>query len=190
MRQFEAYVKKQLLEKFPSMVFFFVVMMIPNFGAKVFGIFFVMLFSIVSDVRQKRLELLLYLPLTRKQIFWFEYVFLSLMVCIAFFVGLPFAVRSVESWLTLAKSLIFLWAYLSIVLSAVSVGFDPFGAAFLFVLFDLVMSSIGSTKLSVRFNPYKFISPIRQTNIFAALAFAVLLTYISYRLFTTRSGEK
>jgi hypothetical protein len=54
------------------MVFFFVVMMIPNYGTKVFGTFFLILFSIASDVRQKRLDLLLYLPLTRKQIFWFE----------------------------------------------------------------------------------------------------------------------
>jgi hypothetical protein len=53
MKRFEAYMKKQLLEKFPSMVFFFVVTMIPNYGTKVFGTFFLILFSIASDVRQK-----------------------------------------------------------------------------------------------------------------------------------------
>lgn len=190
MKGFEAYMKKQLLEKFPSMVFFFVVMMIPNYGTKVFGTFFLILFSIASDVRQKRLDLLLYLPLTRKQIFWFEYAFLSLMICITFFVGLPFAGKTVEIWLTLLKSLVFLWAYLSIVLSAVSVGFDPFGAAFLFLLFDIVMGSIGSAKLSASFNPYKFISPLRQESMLASAVFTAVLTYASYRLFTTRSGER
>ncbi|MGE0033974.1 MAG: hypothetical protein AB7S45_08910, partial [Pseudothermotoga sp.] len=98
--------------------------------------------------------------------------------------------RSPGIWLTLVKSLVFLWAYLSIVLSAVSVGFDPFGAAFLFLLFDIVMGSIGSTRLSVSFNPYKFISPLRQQNVLASVAFAVVLTCVSYRLFTTRSGER
>lgn len=190
MREFDVYVKKQLLEKFPSMVFFFVVTMIPNYGAKVFGIFFLILFSLASDVRQKRLDLLLYLPLTRKQIFWFEYLFLSLLISISFFVGLPFAERNVTAFVTLLKSLIFLWAYLSVVLSAVSVGFDPFAATFLFLLFDLVMSSIGTTKLSVSFNPYRFVSPLRQESVLASFIFAVGLTYVSYRLFTTRGGER
>lgn len=114
--------------------------------------------------------------MTRKQIFWFEYAFLSLMICITFFVGLPFAGKTVGIWLTLLKSLVFLWAYLSIVLSAVSVGFDPFGAAFLFLLFDIVMGSIGSAKLSASFNPYKFISPLRQESMLASAVFAAVLT--------------
>ncbi len=136
------------------------------------------------------MDLLLYLPLTHKQIFWFEYAFLSLMICITFFVGVPFAGKTVGIWFTLLKSLVFLWAHLSIVLSAVSVGFDPFGATFLFLFFDIVMGSIGSAKLSASFNPYKFISLLRQESMLASAVFAAVLTYASYRLFTTRSGER
>jgi len=128
--------------------------------------------------------------LTHKQIFWFEYAFLSLMICITFFVGVPFAGKTVGIWFTLLKSLVFLWAHLSIVLSAVSVGFDPFGATFLFLFFDIVMGSIGSAKLSASFNPYKFISLLRQESMLASAVFAAVLTYASYRLFTTRSGER
>lgn len=190
MKSFDAYVRKQLLEKFPSMLFFFVISMIPDFVTKAFGFFFLIIFSIATDVRQKRLDLLLYLPLTRKQIFLFEYAFLTLLLFVSFFVGLPFAERNVETWLMLVRSLIFLWAYLSVVLSAVSVGFDPFGAAFLFLLFDLVMSSIGSSELSISFNPYRFISPIRQENILLSAIFAASLSYVSYKLFTQRGGEK
>lgn len=128
--------------------------------------------------------------MTHKQIFWFEYAFLSLMICITFFVGVPFAGKTVGIWFTLLKSLVFLWAHLSIVLSAVSVGFDPFGATFLFLFFDIVMGSIGSAKLSASFNPYKFISLLRQESMLASAVFAAVLTYASYRLFTTRSGER
>lgn len=126
MKSFDAYVRKQLLEKFSSMAFFFVISMIPHFAAKVFGFFFLIIFSIATDVRQKRIDLLLYLPLTRRQIFLFEYAFLTLLLFASFFVGLSFFKRSVEIWLMLARSLIFLWAYLSVVLSAVSVGFQCF----------------------------------------------------------------
>jgi len=112
------------------------------------------------------------------------------MICITFFVGVPFAGKTVGIWFTLLKSLVFLWAHLSIVLSAVSVGFDPFGATFLFLFFDIVMGSIGSAKLSASFNPYKFISLLRQESMLASAVFAAVLTYASYRLFTTRSGER
>ncbi|MEN3008169.1 hypothetical protein [Pseudothermotoga sp.] len=190
MKSFDAYVRKQLLEKFPSMVFFFVISMLPEFSAKAFGFFFLVIFSIASDVRQKRLDLLLYLPLTRKRIFLFEYAFLTLLLFVSFFAGLPFASRTVETWVMLFKSLIFLWAYLGIVLSAVSVGMDPFGAAFLFLLFDLVVSSIGSSRLSANFNPYKLISPIRQDNTVLSAAFALFIIYASYKLFTQKGGEK
>ncbi|HOJ87467.1 MAG TPA: hypothetical protein PLP64_00310 [Pseudothermotoga sp.] len=190
MKNFDVYVKKQLLEKYPSMVFFLVVMLFPHFGAKAFGLFFIMLFSLASDVRQKRLDLMTFLPLNRRQIFWMEYLFLCLLLSTTFFVGLPFAERSIYAWLVLVRSFIFFSSYFGVIISAVSIGFDPYGAAFLFLLVDLVLGGIGSSQLGPTFNPYKLISPVYQANLLASLVFALILIYMAYRLFTQRGGER
>ncbi|WP_041081773.1 hypothetical protein [Thermotoga profunda] len=190
MKNFDVYVRKQLLEKYSSMLFFLVIMLFPSFGVKAFGAFFIILFSLASDIRQKRLDLMTFLPFTRKQLFWMEYTFLLTLVSVTFFVGLPFADRSIDSWLILIRAFIFLSTYFGVVISAVSVGFDPYGAAFLFLLADLVLGGIGSSRLGPTFNPYKLISPIYQANIFASLAFAFVLIYAAYKLFIQRGGER
>ncbi len=190
MKNFDVYVKKQLLEKYSSMVFFLAVMLFPNFGAKAFGAFFIILFSLASDIRQKKLDLMIFLPFTRKQLFYMEYLFLSMLISMTFFVGLIFADHSIYSWLILLKVLIFFSSYFGVVISAVSVGFDPYGAAFLFLLADLVLGGIGSSRIGPTFNPYKLISPSYQANILASLIFAVILVYTAYRLFTQRGGER
>lgn len=190
MKNFDVYVRKQLLEKYSSMVFFLVIMLFPGFGTKAFGVFFIMLFSLASDIRQKRLDLMNFLPLTKKQLFWMEYLFLLSLILVTFFVGLPFADFSINSWLVLIKASIFLSSYYGVVIAAVSAGFDPYGAAFLFLLVDLVLGSIGSSRFEPTFNPYKLISPVYQANILASLAFALILIYAAYKLFIQRGGER
>ncbi|MGJ8454789.1 hypothetical protein ACSFC1_05725 [Pseudothermotoga sp. U03pept] len=190
MKKFDVYLRKQLLEKYPSMLFFMVVMLYPNFGVKAFGSFFILLFSLASDIRQKRLDLMTFLPFTKSEIFWMEYAFLSTIVLTTFFIGLPFAESTLYSWMILLRTMIFLSAYFGVVISAVSVGFDPFGAAFLFLLADLVLGGLGSSKIGPTFNPYKLISPIYQRNLLASLAMALVLLYVAYRLFAQRGGER
>ncbi len=190
MKNFDVYVRKQLLEKYSSMVFFLVVMLFPTFGTKAFGVFFITLFSLASDIRHRRLDLMTFLPLTRRQLFWMEYLFLLSLISVTFFVGLPFADRSIDSWLMLLKSVVFLSCYFGVVISSVSVGFDPYGAAFLFLLIDLVLGGIGSSRLGPTFNPYKLVSPIYQANILASFIFAAVLVYVAYKFFTKRGGER
>lgn len=190
MKNFDVYVRKQFLEKYSSMVFFIVVMLFPTFGTKAFGIFFITLFSLASDIRQRRLDLMTFLPLTRKQLFWMEYLFLSSLITVTFFVGLPFADLSLDPWLMLLKSFVFFSSYFGVIISFVSMGFDPYGVAFLFFLVDLVLGGIGSSRLGLTFNPYKLISPIYQANILSSMIFAVVLVYTAYKLFTERGVER
>ncbi|MEJ5229486.1 MAG: hypothetical protein WHT65_05750 [Pseudothermotoga sp.] len=190
MKKFDVYVRKQLLEKYPSMLFFIVVMLYPNFGVKAFAAFFILLFSLASDIRQKRLDLMTFLPFTKGEIFWMEYAFLSTIVLTTFFIGLPFTEATVQSWTILLRTMIFLSTYFGVVISAVSVGFDPFGAAFLFLLADLVLGGLGSSKVGSTFNPYKLISPIYQGNLLASSVLSLILLYTAYRLFVQRGGER
>ncbi|HBJ80493.1 MULTISPECIES: hypothetical protein [Pseudothermotoga] len=190
MRIFEAYVKKQLVEKIGAMLFFLVVMLYPNFVARAFGIFFIILFGLTSDLRQKRLDPLMSLPFSRPQIFWFEYSFLFLIVTVTFLIGLPFSTLTITTWIEFLRSVTFMTAFYSVVLMATCSGFDNYGAAFLFLLADLILAGIGTTEFGPRLNPYKFISPTHQGNVFMAFAFSIFLLFSAYIIFTKRGGER
>ncbi len=190
MKKFEAYLQKQLMEKFGTILFFVVVMLYPNSGVKMFSLFFLIILGLASDAKQKRLDLLTTLPFTHKEIFWFEYGFISMIILLTFLIGLPFANFSLVAWIILLKAFIFFSTYYSVVILAVSNDFDPVGAAFLFLIFDAIVGGIGSTRSGETFNPYKYVSPLHQANVFTALAFALVMLFFSYNTFAKRGGER
>jgi hypothetical protein len=188
---FNAYLRKQFVEKFRTLLVFFIVMLFPYVWAKMLGTFFIIVFSMGSDIRSKKLDMMTFLPFSKGMIYWYEFIFVSMLVVLSFFIGLPFYNGTLlEAFGDLLAAIIFAAAYYGLIVIVSMLGMDPIGGAFIILILDLVFSSFGSMQLGESFNPYKFISPIVQGNQLAALVFAVFCLYMGSISFSKRGGEK
>ncbi|AMW32836.1 hypothetical protein NA23_05840 [Fervidobacterium islandicum] len=187
---FNEYLHKQFKEKFGALLIFFVLMLLPGNSWKLVGLFFGILFAILSDLKNRRLDLLLFLPYTKELVYWFGFGFLVLITVITSLVGMPFY-DSLSLFLKdVLSSLIFLSAYLGLSFVFVNyLSFDPFGSLFLILLVDVVLGSIGSYSTKHLYNPYRLISPIRQESVLASAIFAAICLYIGYLSVTKKGGE-
>jgi len=186
-----AYLRKEFVEKFRTLFIFFVIMLFPGLGPKILGTFFIIVFSMGSDIRSKKLDMMTFLPFSKEMIYWYEFIFVLLLVVLSFFIGLPFVNGTLlEAFSDLLGAIIFAAAYYGLVMIVSMLGMDPIGGAFLILILDSIFSSFGTTQLSESFNPYKLISPIAQENQLAALIFAVICLYIGSVMFSKRGGEK
>ena len=186
-----AYLRKEFVEKFRTLFIFFVIMLFPGLGPKILGTFFIIVFSMSSDIRSKKLDMMTFLPFSKEMIYWYEFIFVLLLVVLSFFIGLPFVNGTLlEAFSDLLGAIIFAAAYYGLVMIVSMLGMDPIGGAFLILILDSIFSSFGTTQLSESFNPYKLISPIAQENQLAALIFAVICLYIGSVMFSKRGGEK
>ncbi|MEN6516500.1 MAG: hypothetical protein ABFC87_08850 [Fervidobacterium sp.] len=186
-----AYLRKEFVEKFRTLFIFFVIMLFPGLGPKILGTFFIIVFSMGSDIRSKKLDMMTFLPFSKEMIYWYEFIFVLLFVVLSFFIGLPFVNGTLlEAFSDLLGAIIFAAAYYGLVMIVSMLGMDPIGGAFLILILDSIFSSFGTTQLSESFNPYKLISPIAQENQLAALIFAVICLYIGSVMFSKRGGEK
>ena len=186
-----AYLRKEFVEKFRTLFIFFVIMLFPGLGPKILGTFFIIVFSMGSDIRSKKLDMMTFLPFSKEMIYWYEFIFVLLLVVLSFFIGLPFVNGTLlEAFSDLLGAIIFAAAYYGLVMIVSMLGMDPIGGAFLILILDSIFSSFGTTQLSESFNPYKLISPIAQENQLAALIFAVICLYIGSVMFSKRGGEE
>ncbi|HOV53890.1 MAG TPA: hypothetical protein PK630_05200 [Fervidobacterium sp.] len=186
-----AYLRKEFVEKFRTLFIFFVIMLFPGLGPKILGTFFIIVFSMGSDIRSKKLDMMTFLPFSKEMIYWYEFIFVLLLVVLSFFIGLPFVNGTLlEAFSDLLGAIIFAAAYYGLIIIVSMLGMDPIGGAFLILILDSIFSSFGTTQLSESFNPYKLISPIAQENQLAALIFAVICLYIGSVMFSKRGGEK
>nr|MBP8657862.1 hypothetical protein [Fervidobacterium sp.] len=185
-----AYLRKEFVEKFRTLFIFFVIMLFPGLGPKILGTFFIIVFSMGSDIRSKKLDMMTFLPFSKEMIYWYEFIFVLLLVVLSFFIGLPFVNGTLlEAFSDLLGAIIFAAAYYGLIIIVSMLGMDPIGGAFLILILDSIFSSFGTTQLSESFNPYKLISPIAQENQLAALIFAVICLYIGSVMFSKRGGE-
>ncbi|MGC8954913.1 MAG: hypothetical protein ACP5JS_02325 [Fervidobacterium sp.] len=138
------------------------------------------------------MDLLTFLHFTRESIYWYEYLFLILLASLTSFVELPFYDDLIEALKTLLNVIIFISGYYGAIISLSMLGLDGIAAGFLFLLFDMIFTSFGSTSIDTgkMFNPYKQISPSEQGSIIASLAFSVLLIYLGSILFEKSGGEE
>lgn len=188
---FNAYLRKQFVEKFRTLLVFFIIMLFPYVWAKMLGTFFIIVFSMGSDIRSKKLDMMTFLPFSKGMIYWYEFIFVSLLVVLSFFISLPFYNGTLlKAFGDLLAAIIFAAAYYGLIVIVSMLGMDPIGGAFIILILDLVFSSFGSIQLGKSFNPYKLISPIVQGNQLAALVFAVFCLYMGSVLFSKRGGEK
>lgn len=186
-----AYLRKEFIEKFRTLFIFFVIMLFPGLGSKILGTFFIIVFSMGSDIRSKKLDMMTFLPFSKEMVYWYGFIFVSLLVVLSFFIGLPFVNGTLlEAFSDLLGAIVFAAAYYGLIMIFSMLGMDPIGGAFLILILDSIFSSFGSTQLGMSFNPYRLISPVAQENQLAALIFAVICLYIGSVMFSKRGGEK
>ncbi|MEN3042802.1 MAG: hypothetical protein ABDH59_05820 [Fervidobacterium sp.] len=181
---FEAYLRKQFVEKIRTIIFFIVLMLFPDKNVKMFCLFFIMLFSIISDIRHNRIELMIFLPFTRKMVYWYEFGFMTLLVLLTTFAGLPFYRDFSSALADLLSSMIYLSGYYGAIISLTMLRIDGIAAAFLFLVIDSILSSWDSYT-----NVFRLISPSSQGNTVSSLIFSLGLLLIGYLTFE-KGGRK
>lgn len=185
LQYFSAYLRKQFVEKTKTILLFIVVMFFPNANVKMFSLFFIMLFSIVSDIRHNRIELLTFLPFTRKMIYWYEFLFMTFLLLFSTFVGLPFYDSFLLALRDLLSAMIYLAGYYGAIITLTMLGVDGVAAAFMILIVDSLMCAWRSDS-----NIYRLISPSDQGNLIGSLIFSVALLFVGYVTFDKRGGKR
>ncbi len=179
-----AYFRKQFTEKSRTIVFFFILMLFPSVDMKMFFGFLIILFSLVSDIRHKRIDLLTFLPFTRKMIYWFEFVFLVFLVFMSSMVSLPFYDKLTSGFTDLLSVVIFIAGYYGMIIILSMLWMDGVAAGFIVFIVDKMLSSFSTFKY------YSYISPSTQENKLAALLFATVVLYFGQVMFEKKGGER
>uniref|UniRef100_A0A7C5U5A1 Uncharacterized protein n=1 Tax=Fervidobacterium nodosum TaxID=2424 RepID=A0A7C5U5A1_9BACT len=185
LQYFSAYLRKQFVEKTKTILLFIVVMFFPNANVKMFSLFFIMLFSIVSDIRHNRIELLTFLPFTSKMIYWYEFSFMTFLLLLSTFVGLPFYDSFLLALRDLLSAMIYLAGYYGAIITLTMLGVDGVAAAFMILIVDSLMCAWRSDS-----NIYRLISPSEQGNLIGSLVFSIALLFVGYLAFDKRGGKR
>lgn len=182
---FNAYVRKQFIEKSRTILLFIVIMFFPTASTKMFSLFFIILFSIISDIRHNRCELMMFLPFTKKLIYWYEFGFMLFLLLLSTFVGLPFYDNLTFALKDLLSSMIYLSGYYGVIITLTMTGIDGVVAAFIVLIVDTILSSWQMDK-----NIFRLISPSEQASIIGSLIFSLLLLFAGYFAFDKRGGKR
>lgn len=185
LRYFSVYLRKQFVEKTRTILLFIVVMLFPNANVKMFSLFFIMLFSIVSDIRHNRIELLTFLPFTRKMIYWYEFFFMTFLLLLSTFVGLPFYSNFILALKDLLSVMIYLAGYYGAIITLTMIGVDGVVAAFMILIVDSLICAWCSDS-----NIFRLISPSEQGSLIGASIFSASLLFTGYLAFHKRGGKK
>jgi hypothetical protein len=143
------------------------------------------------DLRNGKFSLIISLPYSYREVFFSSYVLSLLLIVIPSSIGLAFfnfgSLYLSIALLKILSVIIFATAYFAIIIISVTLGGDTFGIPFLILIADGILGGIGS---SYAVNPYKYISPSYQGNVWASLIFSVFLLLISLYLFEKRGVQK
>lgn len=192
LNKLEVFIQKEFTEKSGriflfSLIFLFVIPLNVTF----LSLFFVFLFltnMLGSDIKNKKFSLIISLPYSYAEVFFSSYIFSLLLVLIPGTIGAAFVnVGIATAFLNILRSLIFATAYFGVILISVTLGGDNFGIPFLILLADIVLGGLGSRYNA---NPYKFISPYYQGNIWGSMIFSLVLLFLALYLFEKRGVNK
>ena len=190
----EAYFMKEFSEKAGRLAIFSLFLLIPDYKVRLFFIFLLITSLLPSDMQNKKMSNLLALPFSYSNLFWYSYIFLIAIVSVTEFIGAGlFGVNIELMSLYLLGSIIFATAYYAIAVLSVTAGLDNFGIPLLIFLVDLIAGGVGNRLggFNVRWsNPYYYISPIHQGNVFIVSAVAAGLLIVSYVMFLKKGVQK
>lgn len=192
----EAYFMKEFSEKAGRLAIFSLFLLIPDYRVRLFFIFLLITSLLPSDMQNKKMSNLLALPFSYSNLFWYSYIFLIAVISVTEFIGAGlFGVKIELMSLYLLGSVIFATAYYAIAVLSVTAGLDNFGIPLLIFLVDLIAGGVGNRLASGGFNvrwsnPYYYISPVHQGNVFIVSVLAAGLLIISYVVLLKKGVQK
>ncbi|WP_434639722.1 hypothetical protein PQ743_10535 [Thermoanaerobacterium thermosaccharolyticum] len=188
----DVYIEKELKEKTGRIVFFTLLLLIPNLFIKAIALLFLSASLLVYDIRHQEIELLYVLPFSRKELFFYNIVFLGLIVIVTSAFGEIFSGSAlIYKFEFILRSLILLFSIFGLQMLFSEFNIDGLTFSIFAVILDAVLGSFGTTEFdSSTFNPYSLISFTRQGNLVLSLLFSFLICFIGYWLYTRRDGEK
>ncbi|MFO7882300.1 MAG: hypothetical protein R6U52_07160 [Kosmotogaceae bacterium] len=196
LEKIEAYFMKEFSEKAGRLAIFSLFLLIPDYRVRMFFVFLLITSLLPADIQNKKMSNLLALPFSYSNVFWFSYIFLIAIVSVTEFIGAGlFGVSTELMSLYLLGSINFATAYYAIAVLSVTAGLDNFGIPLLIFLVDLIGGGVGNRLVAGGFNPkwsnpFYYISPVHQGNVYLVSAIAAGLLIVSYVVLIRKGVQK
>uniref|UniRef100_A0A7C5V2H5 ABC-2 transporter permease n=1 Tax=Caldicellulosiruptor owensensis TaxID=55205 RepID=A0A7C5V2H5_9FIRM len=185
------YIKKELKEKTTQILFFPLILFIPSFTIRVIGVILLCSAMLVNDIKNKNIELLYFLPFSKKELFVYNLTFSFFVVSItSAFDKVYYNLSILEGLQVILKMLIVLVAIYGISMLFTALGHDGFVWSIVITIADALLGDLGSTNLNApEFNPYSLISFTKQGSIILAFLYACLICFLAYIVYVKKGGE-
>lgn len=187
----DIYIRKELKEKTGQILFFTSILFIPSFTIRVIGIILLCSAMLVNDIKNRNIEILYFLPFSKKDLFIYNLTFLVLVVSITSATDkIYYNLTILEGLLTILKTIIALLAIYGIGILFSTFERDGFIWIVGITLSDAVLGEIGSANFNaVNFNPYSLISFTKQGNLILAFLYAAFICILAYVAYVKKGGE-
>jgi len=187
----EVYIGKEIKEKTMSLIFYMILLLWPSFFIKTIVILFLSASLLAYDIRHKNAEILYLMPFSKKELYIYNLIFLTLVVLATSVISQVFSAQDIVlRLLFILKSLTLLLSIFGIIMLFSTLGRDGFGWAILILILDSILGRMGSPRInSPVFNPYSLISITQQGSPPLAFLFSCVICYFSYLTFIRKGGE-
>jgi len=187
----EVYLQKELKEKTGQLIFFTLLLLIPNLFVKTAAILLISSSLLAYDIKHKNAELLYLLPFSKKELYLYNFVYLTLTVTATSVISQIFAESDILSRLVFQlNSLTLLFSIFGITMLFSALGRNGFVWATLMTILDAVLGGLGSRDISAsNINPYNLISFTHQGNAVLSFLTSCLICLFSYLTFVRKGGE-
>lgn len=187
----DVYIQKELKEKTTRILFLTLLLFIPILSIKAIVLVFLSATFIVYDIRHQNAELLYFLPFSKKELFLYNLIFLSLIVIVTsaigeIFLGVPF----ISKFEPILRSLILLLAIFGLQMTFSGFEMDGLGWSAFIVFLDALFGYMGTTDInSFAFNPHSLISFTRQGNLLLSLIYSSIICLLGFWSYVIKGGE-
>jgi len=187
----EVYLQKEIKEKTGRLLFITLLLLIPDLFVKTAAILFLSCSLLVYDIKHKNAELLYLLPFSKKELYLYNLLFLTLAVIATSVISQIFAETDILSRLIfLLNSLTLLLSIFGITMLFSAMDRDGFIWASLMTILDAMLGGLGSRNISAsNFNPYSLISFTHQGSSALSFLMSCFICLFSYLTFIKKGGE-
>lgn len=191
LNKMEVYLQKELRERPSKIIIFSLFLLIPSLAIKTICIFVLSTAMLGHDIKNQRDQLFYFLPFSRKELFWYNFIFLLLLVIttsMISYAALP--ISYTKALISVLKTISLLLSVYGLAIFFSGIGLDSFGWTLIVIILDAVIGGFGSNNIHASdFNPYSAISFTHQHNVFLSLIFSMVLCALGYFAYLKRGGE-
>ena len=188
-QKIEAYFMKELSEKAGRIAVLSLLLFIPYYQFRMIFLFLLAVSSLPWDIQHRKMSSITALPFSYGEIIMISYLFMiSIAVVTQVIGGALFGLSPAFLGLNMLGSVVFATAYYSVAMLSVIAGLDNFGIPLLVFIIDGVIGGLGSRYAAN--NPYFYVSPVHQGNVFLSLALTAVFFAVAYTLFVKKGVQK